>query len=248
MAEANKLEELVAKLRETAGRNLVSLILYGSAAAGDHIPEQSDTNLLCVLADTSYSELTKLRTVIEWWTKEKNRPPLLMGMDELRRAADVFSIELLDMQQSYKILAGEDVLKTLVVPTHFHRAQLEYELREKTILLRQAMLSAGGNPQRLRELLVRSLPGFVTLFRHALLELGQPAAASKKEAVEKLSKEVGFDPSAFLEVLSIRERKTDASSMNVEDLFARYLKTVEEVTSAVDKILESEPGIAGRKS
>lgn len=248
MPDSNKLEEFVVKLREVAGRNLVSLILYGSAAAGDHIPEQSDTNLLCVLGDTLYSELTKIRPVVEGWTKEKNRPPLLMGMDELRRSADVFSIEFLDMQQSYKILAGEDVLKTLVIPTRFHRAQLEYELREKTILLRQGMLSAGGNLQRLRELLVRSLPGFATLFRHALLELGQPAAASKKEAIEKLASEVGFDSSAFLDVLNIRERRTDPTNLNVEDIFARYLRTVEEVASAVDKILELEPGTAGPRS
>lgn len=248
MAEGKKLEELVSRLREVAGRNLVSLILYGSAAAGDHIPEQSDTNLLCVLGDTSYSELSKLRLVVEWWTKENNRPPLLMGMDELRRSADVFSIELLDMQQSYKILAGEDVLKTLVIPTRFHRAQLEYELREKTILLRQGMLSAGGNPQRLQELLVRSLPGFATLFRHALLELGHPAPESKREAVEKLASEVGFDPSAFLEVLNIREKKPDPANLNLEDIFARYLKTVEEVASAVDKILELEPGTARPRS
>lgn len=244
MSEENRVEELVARLRETAGRNLVSLILYGSAAAGDHIPEHSDTNLLCVLADTSYPELTKLRTVIDWWTKEKNRPPLLMGMDELRRAADVFSIELLDMQQSYKVLAGEDVLKTLVIPTRFHRVQLEYELREKTILLRQGLMAGGGNSQRLMELLLRSLPGFATLFRHALLELGQPAAKSKREAVEKLAAEVGFDPTAFVQVLDIRENKTHPANLNIDDLFARYLKTVEEVSSAVDKMLDSAPGPA----
>jgi len=64
------------------------------------------------------------------------------------------------------------VLGTLVVPVKFHRVQLEYELREKTILLRQGLLRGGGNVDAIWELLLRSLPAFATLFRHALLELG----------------------------------------------------------------------------
>jgi hypothetical protein len=39
---------LVGDLRATHGENLASVMLYGSAAAGDHIDESSDYNLLCV--------------------------------------------------------------------------------------------------------------------------------------------------------------------------------------------------------
>jgi predicted nucleotidyltransferase len=226
-------------LRDAAGANLVSVILYGSAAGSDYVPESSDTNLLCVLHETSFEHLGKLALPIESWTKEKNRTPLVMGMDELRRSADVFSIELLDMQTSYRVLWGEDLLRTLVIPTRFHRVQLEYELREKVILLRQGLLSAARNEARMWELLLHSLPAFATLFRHALLEIGEPASSSKREAVQNLAAKVGFDASAFLQLLDIREHKNDPKSVNVNDLFARYLKEIEHVTSAVDKMLDS---------
>jgi predicted nucleotidyltransferase len=244
MAADKKINDFVARLHEAAGTNLVSVILYGSAAAGDYIPDWSDTNLLCVLADTSFVELRKVGPPVEWWTKNGNRTPLLMGAAELTRAADVFSIELLDMQQSYKVLWGEDLLKTLEIPKRFHRVQVEYELREKTILLRQGLLAAAGNSKMMWEILLRSLPGFATLFRHALIELGGPAAASKREAVQKLAAKVGFEPAAFLRLLDVRENKVDPKNVDVNDLFAGYLKEVDGVTSAVDRMLDSTPGRA----
>jgi len=243
MAEKNT-NDFVSRMRDAAGKNLLSVILYGSAAAGDSVPDWSDTNLLCVLDETSFAELRKVVPALDWWTKERNRAPLLMGAEELRRAADVFSIELLDMQQSYKLLWGQDVLRTLVIPMRFHRVQLEYELREKTILLRQGLLAAASRRQRILELLLRSVPAFATLFRHALLELGESGAKSKKDAMEKLAAKAGLDASAFLTLLEIREHKRDPKTIDVDDLAARYLKVVEEVTSAVDRMLDSAPGRA----
>jgi hypothetical protein len=238
VAEKN-IRDFISQLREAAGTNLASVILYGSAAAGDHIPESSDTNLLCVLHETSFLQLTKLMPAFASWTAQKNRTPLIMGMDELRRSADVFSIELLDMQSSYRVLFGEDLLSTLVIPTRFHRVQLEYELREKVILLRQGLIAASGDATKMWELLLRSLPAFATLFRHALLELGEPATTSKRDAIQKLAAKVGFDSSAFLQLLDVREHKSDRKTVRVDDLFARYLKEIEQVTAAVDKMLDS---------
>lgn len=243
--EAN-INEFVKRLREGASANLVSVILYGSAAAGDYVSEHSDVNLLCVLRETSFASLKVVAPAIAWWGEQKQRVPLIMGLDELLRSADVFSIELLDMQQSYRVLWGEDLLKTLVIPLKFHRVQLEYELREKTILLRQGMLSVVGNEQALWDLMLRSLPAFATLLRHTLVELGEPAVSTKREAIEKLARRIGIDPTAFLELLDIREQKKDRKSVDVNDLFARYLKTVEQVTGAVDKILDSSAPGAGR--
>src|SRR5207302_262944 len=114
----------------------------------------------------------------EWWGKQNHRAPLLMSAEEMRRSADVFSIEFLDMRRNYRVLWGEDVLKTLEIPMRLHRAQVEYELREKTILLRQRLLLVSGNAEAKWELLLRSLPAFGTLFRHALIALDDAGAGS----------------------------------------------------------------------
>jgi hypothetical protein len=142
------------------------------------------------------------------------------------------------MKQHHRVLFGEDVLQGLEIPLQLHRVQVEYELREKLILLRQQLLLLSDNKKGLWNLLVRSVPSFVTLFRHALIALGEaPPATGKREAVQTLAKKIGFDPSAILQVLDVRERKLDSGKVDVNELFSRYLATVQEVTAAVDQAM-----------
>ena len=148
MVPEKLINEFVERMRSAAGTNLRAAILYGSAAAGDHIHDYSDVNLLCVLGETSFAAIEALVPAIEWWGKQKHRAPLLLSAEEMRRSADVFSIEFLDMRRNHRLLWGEDILKTLEIPMRLHRAQVEYELREKTILLRQGLLTAPGKTRR----------------------------------------------------------------------------------------------------
>lgn len=230
--------EFVGRLRDAAGPNLKSVILYGSAAAGDYVAEHSNVNLLCVLGETSFAAIAALAPVVEWWAKQKHHAPLLMTAKEIRSGADVFSIEFLDMQQNYRVLWGEDVLKGLEIPVRFHRAQVEYELREKTILLRERLLVVASDQDAKWELLLRSVPAFGTLARHALIALGEKAAASKREAVEKLAAMAGFDAGVIVQLFDVREGKVTRKTMNVDDVFARYLKVVEQITAKVDEMLD----------
>jgi predicted nucleotidyltransferase len=238
MVPEKLISDFVSRLRAAAGTNLRSVILYGSAAAGDYVPDYSDVNLLLVLGDTSFALIQALAATVAWWTKQKHRVPLLMSEEELGRSTDVFSVEFLDMKQSYRVLWGEDALKELAIPMRFHRAQVEYELREKTILLRQRLLMVAGDSNAKWELLLRSVPAFATLARHTLIALGEAGAASKREAVEKLAAKVGLDASALSQLLEIRERKADRKTFDVDELCARYLKAVEQITAAVDKMLD----------
>jgi len=238
MGPEKLIDEFVERMRGAAGTNLLAAILYGSVAAGDYVADYSDVNLLCVLRETSFASIEALAPAIEWWGKQKHRVPLLMSAEEMRRSADIFSIEFLDMRQHYRVLWGEDILKTLEIPMRLHRAQVEYELREKTILLRQRLLIVSGNAEAKWELLLRSLPAFGTLFRHALIALGDAEAGSKREAAGALASKLGVDASVFGELLDIRERKTDRKAANVDAIFASYLKLVEQVTAAVDKMLD----------
>ncbi len=238
MVPEKLINEFVERIRTAAGTNLVSVILYGSAAAGDYVADHSDVNLLCVLGETSFTAIEALAAPVAWWGKQKHREPLLMSAEEMRRSADVFSIEFLDMRRHYRVLWGEDVLETLEIPIRLHRAQVEYELREKTILLRQRLLMAAGNAEAKWELLLRSLPAFGTLFRHALIALGEAGAGSKRDAAAALAGKLGIDTSVFAELLDLRERKKDRQSAKVDEIFARYLKLVEQVTGAVDRMLD----------
>jgi len=240
MVPNDKIDEFVKRIRAAAGPNVESIILFGSAVSVDFHPGLSNVNVLCVLRDSSYAALQALAPVAKWWDREKQPPPLCMTRLELQRSTDVFTIELLDIQEHHRILFGEDVVQGLRISMHVHRVQVEYELREKLILLRQQVLLASGNDSRLWDLLLHSVPSFGTLFRHALIALGDSSQSGRREAVQALSKRVGFDPSAILQTLEVREHKANPKKMDVNDIAARYLAAVEKVTSAVDEALDSE--------
>ena len=132
---------------------------------------------------------------------------------ELERSVDVFTIELLDMQQHHRLLFGEDVLRTCASPMDLHRVQVEYELREKLVLLRQHVLLASENDSRLWDLLQHSVSSFLTLFRHALIALGKEPPATRREAVQGLAQRLNFDASVF----STRARRARKERTRKED-------------------------------
>lgn len=234
-----QIDEMVSRLSRVAGENLQSVILYGSAAGGEFHPEFSNLNLLCILRETTFPAISALTPAAEWWNRQKHPVPLLLTREELGRSADVFAIELLDMRRHYRVLFGDDVLAELQVPMHLHRAQVEYELREKLILLREQTLLAAGHEKRLWELMLRSLSAFTTLFRHALIALGEVAPDSKRAAVQALAARAGFDASALLQLLDVRERKLDRKQLDAAEVFTRYLAAVQQVATAVDTMLDS---------
>jgi predicted nucleotidyltransferase len=239
-AAEEQMNEFLRRLREAAGQNLESVILYGSAAAGDYDPEYSNINLVCVLNSTGLGELNAIAPAAKWWRKQNHPLPLVITREELERSADVFAIELLDMQRHHRVLFGKDVVSSLEVSMLQHRAQLEYELREKLILLRQQLLLAAGERQRIWDVLLRSLTAFATLFRHALIALGQPSPASKRETFEALTRNLACDTAPFERVLDIREHRLNRKKFEVEELAAQYLAAVQEVTVAVDRMLDSQ--------
>lgn len=57
-----ELKELVTKLERAYSGSLVSVVLYGSAASGQHNAKFSDLNVLCVL---------KQITPGNWWTASR---------------------------------------------------------------------------------------------------------------------------------------------------------------------------------
>jgi len=239
MIPTDTIDEFVKRLRDAGGANVEGIILFGSAVAGDFHPGLSNLNVLCILRDSSFQALQALSPAAKWWDKRKQPPPHCMTRQELERSTDVFTIELLDMQQHHRVLFGADVLKDLEIPMDLHRVQVEYELREKLILLRQHVLLASDSESRLWDLLLRSAPSFGTLFRHALVALGDASQSGRREAVTALSQRIGFDACAMLQVLDVRERKADRKQFNVRDLAGRYLASVEKVTGAVDMAADS---------
>jgi hypothetical protein len=229
----DKLQELVQRLQSACGDNLVSVLLYGSAAREDFHESYSDVNLLTVLRRLGPGEMTALAPVITWWSHEhKLRPPMIMTLDELQHSADVFAIEVLDIKTTHKTLAGEDVVSAIEVPMNLHRVEVEHELRTTLLRLRQHLLLAPEKTDELRAVLAKSISSVATLFRHALIALGEDTPHSKTKLLEQAGEVFGFDAQPLRSILELRNDPNQPRS--VVDLYHAYLAAIGRVAHELD--------------
>lgn len=239
-----KLAQLARDLEQAAGRNLLSVILYGSAASGEFHTKHSDLNLLCLFERLDAETLKLINPVTRRWAGKGHAPPLVFEAARLAEAADVFAIELMDIKASHKVLHGSDPVASIEVPMTLHHLQVERELRQNLVRLRQHYLSSDGGRKDLLGLMAASVSSFTVLFRHAAIALGAPVSElaepfRKREAVDRLAASIGFGARPFHTVLDLREGKVRPEDVDADALFAEYLTAIGKVVSEVDQRLEN---------
>jgi len=229
-----KLAELVRRLKEFAAENLESVVLYGSAARGDFHESHSDLNVLCVLRSLAARELTRVSPAVQWWCKDQHEPPpLFLTAEELRASADVFSIELLDMQQSHRILYGSDVITPISVPMNLHRIQVEHDLRTLLLKLRQHFLLTEQNEAALRAAAADSSSSVLALLRHTLIDFDEQPPSSPDEVFARIAALTGADATAFAAIYRLRDRH--AHPDDFPRAYSQYINALSVVISALDK-------------
>ena len=136
------LNSFVKDLRATHGDNLASVVLYGSAAAGDHIELRSDYNLLITLHRITPEDLRLSQAPMREWRRLGHPIPVYFTVEELSDAADVFPIEFHQMANARTVLYGQDPFEFVHLSDVNLRHQTEYELRSKLIQLRRLYIPA----------------------------------------------------------------------------------------------------------
>jgi hypothetical protein len=228
-----KLTEFVGRLKDAAGKNLESVILYGSAVRGDYHPGVSDLNTLCTLLSMEIAELQLVSPVVQWWTHEMKEPaPLFFLSEELRRSTDVFAIESLDISKSHRVLFGKDPVAALEIPMNLHRVEVEHELRLLLLKLRQHILVSGHNEMHCTAVLRKTISSARTLLRHALIALGEEppvAAADVFARVEQLTGAKAGILAALYE-----QRESGVWTNDPFALYGDYLHALEKVVNLLD--------------
>lgn len=231
------LNELVTRLKEALADDLLSVVLYGSAASGERHARFSDLNVICVLPNVGAPELTKAAKTVQWWTlTHKQPPPLLMSSSEIECRNDVFPIEFLDIQQNRRVLYGSDPFANVHVDRAYHRAEVEHEISSNLLRLRQHYLLARANEQDVVKLMAESVGTFATLARHALILAGASAPARKRDAFEAAAAQFGMDASPFLTLLRVREATEPLTGARVHEVFSAYLNQIARLEEVLDKM------------
>jgi predicted nucleotidyltransferase len=237
----NLFNDLVDDLQTTHGSNLVSVVLYGSAVAGDFVRAVSDFNLLIVLEKIRPRDLRAAQAPMREWRRMGNPLPVYFTRSELQTASDVFPIEFHQMRKARKVLYGEDLLANLNISTEFLRHQTEYELRSKLIQLRRHYIPASVSVERLANLMSESLVSFSSLFRAVLLLHNVEPPLAKHDVIHSLQKLLRIDCSAFEKIFEMREKNAFGALDEVaaNRLFSEYMVEIEAVIESVDRLEKS---------
>jgi predicted nucleotidyltransferase len=228
-----KLTELVKRLKEFAATNLECVILFGSSARGDFREGHSDLNVVCILRSLSVEELGRLSPVVKWWCVDQKEPaPLFFTKEELKGAADVFAIEILDMKSGKRVLYGADVVSDIEVPMNLHRVQIERDMRTTLVKLRQHYLRAPGDSKELVPVLRKSFSGVLTLLRHVVIAFGEEPPVAAHDIVTRAAALTGASMAAFDPLLKLRE--TGEFHGEIVPVYGAYLKALEKTVDALE--------------
>lgn len=231
------LNHLLEDLRATHGDNLASVVLYGSAAAGDHVELRSDYNLLIALNRITPEDLRVAQAPMREWQRLGHPLPVYFTVGELRDAADVFPIEFYQMEKARRVLYGRDPFEYVQLTSANLRHQTEYELRSKLIQLRRLYIPASVSAEKLSALMSDSLASFAALFRAVLMLIGEDAPVAKPDCVRATVRALSLDSEPFERIFAIRASdETTLNEVDANHLFAAYMEQIERVIEAVDKI------------
>lgn len=230
------LDGLVSDLRSTHGDNLASVVLYGSAAAGDQVELRSDYNLLIALNRITPEDLRLAQAPMREWQRLGNPLPVYFTVEELSDAADVFPIEFHQMANARIVLFGRDPFEFVKLSDAHLRHQAEYELRSKLIQLRRLYIPASVSVEKLSDLMSDSLASFASLFRAVLMLNGEEPPIGKPECVRATAKLLRLDPKPFEQIFALRATgELPANDEEANELFGAYMSQIEQVVEAVDE-------------
>ncbi|MGD0337083.1 MAG: hypothetical protein ABSB18_08345 [Candidatus Omnitrophota bacterium] len=229
----NKIKSFVQGLDNIYGTELVSVVIYGSAASGEFVERHSNLNVLIVLKNTGLEDIKKAFGLM---SKYRLIKPLFMTEEYINSSTDVFPIEFLDMQENYSVLYGKDVLKDIKVDTRNLRFQCEGELKAKLLSLKHMYMTVNRNKETLRQLLLKSFTSILHIMRNILRLKGKKPAYKKEELLKEISGEFSVDISIWQKILQAKKREVKLRGQEIETIFSGFVNDLEKVAALLDNL------------
>ena len=144
----------------------------------------------------------------------------------------MFAREMLDIQAAHKTLYGDDVVSGITVPMNLHRVEVEHDLRTTLLRLRHHLLLTADGDDELKAVLGKSVTSVVTLFRHALIALGENPPHAKPKVLEHAAEVFGFNVQPLRSVLELRSDGQHVD--NVREIYHAYMGAILAVAHGLD--------------
>jgi predicted nucleotidyltransferase len=230
------LNEFTQEIRQLLSDELVAVILYGSGAGANFVPDRSDINIVIVVKSAHFDILQKLQPHLGAWRKRGFAMPLLLDQEFLQRARDVFPMEFHDIREQHRLLWGEDVFQDFAIDPRHLRFQAEHEARSKLLRLRAVYLECAEDPTRLRALLIDSSKTFLILLRNLIRLHGHAGVLSYEEVLSRSERQFQLTFPLLRQLLTIRTGQQPWPATPLAHLFRDYLAEVQQIIGVIDHL------------
>lgn len=221
-------------LREYAGV-IHSIHIVGSAVTPDFKEDISDINSVIVLNKMSLDFIEFLAPLGKKYGKKRIAAPLIMTWEYIQKSLDVFPVEFHDFRLIHKTVAGEDILKGLLIKKENLRLQCEREIKARQIGLIQGYISSAGDRKLIASLLIRSFTGCIPLLRAIIFLLGKEPPVLRADVI-KTFQEIATDSSVYEKLILLRNKKIKPSSSELIHIFEHYYNSLEKIGIILDEL------------
>lgn len=190
------LGDFIAAAREALGADLVSVVLYGSAAEG-RLRSTSDVNVLVVLKRFELRTIDGLREPARLAKALVRLEPMWVLESELDAALTAFAVKFGDILHRSRVLFGADPFAGRTVPRAASVDRLRQVLLNFSLRLRDAYVERSLREEQLAHVLA-DFSGPLRTMTAALLELEGSPSGSPKAALASLASSLG--EARFLEL------------------------------------------------
>ena len=233
-----QLDELVRQLQLAYGGGLRSVVLFGSAVAGEHNPKKSDYNVLVIVDSLPLERLRAVAAVSKAWAEDGNPPPLTFTAREWKSSSDIFPMEYADILERHRVLYGAPPFDGISVAPSDLRLQVENQAMGKLLQMRQAIMGAGGDSKLQLEVLEKSLSTLMVIFRGVSRLFGHAPSQDYEELTRSLAQRAGFSADPFVKVIRHVRGTEKIARENAAGILEEYLAAMERLVEYVNEYRE----------
>lgn len=231
---ASRLVEFIQGARSILGTDLVSIVLYGSAAEGK-LRATSDVNLILVLSKFDQTKAKDLGKPFQVAHAAIDLKAMYLLDSEISQAAEAFANKFTDIFHRHKVVYGTDPFANISISRGAKITRLKQVLLNLMLRLRETLISDFQYESQL-VLAIADSAGPIRSSAATILELEGKSTNSPKEALEQLVISFpGNQWKAILESIS-QARETQELSGQAEYVIINLIELLKLMFERVNKL------------
>ena len=228
-------DKIVKDIKNIFKENLISVFIFGSYARGDYVIKKSDINILIVRKRRDNNELINILSMLKKWKRKLNiSTPLILTEKEIKSSTDVFPMEYTDIKDFHILIYGKDIFKNLNISNKNLRLELENQIKSKLILLRRLFIENNKSKNRLKSILIQSLPSIIVILRNILKLNRKKVTTDNNNLIEEVGRITKIRVEIIKSLIDLKNDK-EKNSKDVIELYKKLIEVMEKLSDYVDK-------------